>query len=207
MLSSGTPCNARSVAEPGPSEILEREHLTRGKIAGLMEIDVRQDGPLGNSRMQYATVLSTYCANSATAELETWQLYMRRIMSLVRPGGTFSSQLYDEPTATSSTERHFRIPLSARRICAAYSWSAFLNRRWAVGVAAVPDVAAHGFQEHHLGKRAQPQCLSAGPAGRSRRRAQAVCGLAGRRLIPQAAGRRGPLARRVAPSPGCRPDD
>ena len=38
---------------------------------------------------RYATVLSAYCADSATADLGEWQAYMRRIIRLVRPGGTF----------------------------------------------------------------------------------------------------------------------
>ena len=76
------------MAEPTQSDILEREHLTRGKIARLMEVDVRHERPLGQAQRQYATVVSAYCANSSTAELDSWQVYMRRIMGLVRPGGT-----------------------------------------------------------------------------------------------------------------------
>ncbi len=36
----------------------------------------------------YATVISAYCADSATADRQTWETYMGRIAALVRPGGT-----------------------------------------------------------------------------------------------------------------------
>jgi hypothetical protein len=54
-----------------------------------MEVDLRRDDPLGeeNTR-QYATVISAYCADSATDDKDAWATYMKRIVGLVRPGGT-----------------------------------------------------------------------------------------------------------------------
>jgi hypothetical protein len=76
------------VAQPSACDIAEREWLTRRKISRLLDIDLRKEQPLGEAARPYATVVSAYCADSATADHETWRLYMRRIMDLVEPGGT-----------------------------------------------------------------------------------------------------------------------
>ena len=54
-----------------------------------MQADLRRPRPLGeDSTEPYGTVVSAYCADSATDDLTTWQTYMRRIAGMVRPGGT-----------------------------------------------------------------------------------------------------------------------
>jgi hypothetical protein len=37
----------------------------------------------------YGTVISAFCADSATSDRHSWATYMERIAGLVRPGGTF----------------------------------------------------------------------------------------------------------------------
>jgi hypothetical protein len=74
---------------PAAEEITFREELTRARITRLMEVDLRKDSPLGDANpRRYGTVISAYCADSATDDKAEWAAYMRRIAGLVRPGGT-----------------------------------------------------------------------------------------------------------------------
>ena len=77
------------VPVPTEAQITEREELTRGKITRLMVVDLRRSDPLGPiASGRYSTVVSAYCADSATDDRETWRTYMQRIAGLVRPRGT-----------------------------------------------------------------------------------------------------------------------
>ena len=77
------------IVSPTDEEITQREDLTRAKITRLLEVDLRRPAPLGlQSPQSYGTVISAYCACSVTGERATWETYMERINSLVRPGGT-----------------------------------------------------------------------------------------------------------------------
>ena len=73
---------------PAPEEITFREELTRLRITKLLNVDLRLEDPLGDATCQYGTVISAYCADSATGDKQEWANYMRRIAGLVRPGGT-----------------------------------------------------------------------------------------------------------------------
>ncbi len=74
---------------PAPEEITFRQELTRARITKLVAVDLRKDNPLGDaSPCQYGTVISAYCADSATGDKAAWAAYMKRIAGLVRPGGT-----------------------------------------------------------------------------------------------------------------------
>lgn len=64
-----------------------RVALTRAKISHLLPFDLRQEWPLG-SAVTYSTVISAFCADSATDDIQEWSIFMDRIASLVRPGGT-----------------------------------------------------------------------------------------------------------------------
>jgi NNMT/PNMT/TEMT family len=76
-------------ASPTDEELTRREELTRAKITELLEVDVRRADPLGGAGVRtYGTVISAYCADSATDDRAMWAAYMRRIAGLVRPGGT-----------------------------------------------------------------------------------------------------------------------
>jgi hypothetical protein len=70
--------------------VREREELVRSKITTLLAGDARRVDPLhGRGGAPYATVVSAYCADSATADLAEWESYLRNISGLVRPGGLF----------------------------------------------------------------------------------------------------------------------
>jgi hypothetical protein len=77
------------LATPSEEKITQREEVTRTKITRLLEVDLRRPDPLGElDRPLYGTVISAYCADSATDDRHTWETYMKRIVGLVRPGGT-----------------------------------------------------------------------------------------------------------------------
>ena len=55
----------------------------------MFAVDIRRADPLGDrDAAAYGTVISAYCADSATGNRATWESYMTRIAGLVRPGGT-----------------------------------------------------------------------------------------------------------------------
>jgi NNMT/PNMT/TEMT family protein len=71
---------------PTDEEITQREELTRSKITRLLQVDARRPVPLDQP---YATVISAYCADSATDDRATWETLMANIIGLVGPGGLF----------------------------------------------------------------------------------------------------------------------
>jgi hypothetical protein len=78
------------LANPTEEEIRQREEITRAKITRLLEVDARRANPLGRRHpKRYATVISAYCADSATDDRATWEAFMSHISDLVAPGGTF----------------------------------------------------------------------------------------------------------------------
>jgi SAM-dependent methyltransferase len=74
------------IADPTDAQVLAREELTRSKITRLLQADARDAAPVPEA---YETVISAYCADSATADRAEWELLMRNICGLVRPGGLF----------------------------------------------------------------------------------------------------------------------
>lgn len=75
---AGAPADAAAVAR--------LEARTRARIGRLIVSDLRRPRPI-EPPGRYDVVVSAYCADSATDDLATWELYMRRIAGLVRPGG------------------------------------------------------------------------------------------------------------------------
>ena len=76
------------IAFPTDEDIARREDATRAKISKLLEVDLRRANPLGEGAApRYATVISAYCADSATSDKVVWAQYLARIANLVRPGG------------------------------------------------------------------------------------------------------------------------
>ncbi|MEV0567960.1 guanitoxin biosynthesis pre-guanitoxin forming N-methyltransferase GntF [Dactylosporangium sp. NPDC050588] len=73
-------------ADPTAEQVAAREDLTRRKVTALLQVDARHPRPLPRT---YPTVVSAYCADSATADRATWARYMRHITGLVEPGGLF----------------------------------------------------------------------------------------------------------------------
>ncbi|MFF5287911.1 guanitoxin biosynthesis pre-guanitoxin forming N-methyltransferase GntF [Paractinoplanes globisporus] len=74
------------ISRPTDEQIAAREDLTRTKITKLVQVDARHPRPIDR---HYPTVISPYCADSATADRTTWLLFMRHITGLVQPGGLF----------------------------------------------------------------------------------------------------------------------
>jgi hypothetical protein len=74
--------------DPSGADVTRREELTRSRITRLLPADARRAHPLGEPAT-YATVISAYCADSATADRAEWAAFMDRISGLVAPGGTF----------------------------------------------------------------------------------------------------------------------
>ena len=74
------------LAAPSEEEVTRREELTRARITRLLQADARHASPLPE---RYGTVISAYCADSATGDRATWEAFMEHISGLVRPGGTF----------------------------------------------------------------------------------------------------------------------
>jgi len=74
------------LVSPTAEDIDQREELTRAKITRLLVVDARNAEPL---REQYSTVISAYCADSATGDRAEWETNMNHIAGLVRPGGVF----------------------------------------------------------------------------------------------------------------------
>ncbi|MGF9755764.1 guanitoxin biosynthesis pre-guanitoxin forming N-methyltransferase GntF [Microvirga sp. 0TCS3.31] len=74
------------IRTPSEEQVTVREELTRSKITRLLHVDGRV--PMTGD-IRYATVVSGYCADSATRDRPSWRPFMRNIMGRVRPGGLF----------------------------------------------------------------------------------------------------------------------
>jgi hypothetical protein len=74
------------IAAPDDLQVTAREELTRSRITRLIRADAGDAPPIARL---YPTVVSAYCADSATADRDTWRLFMRNITGLVEPGGLF----------------------------------------------------------------------------------------------------------------------
>lgn len=75
---------------PTDEDIQDREKMVRQKMTLFMHGNADHENPLGvENREKYSLVFSPYCADSATADKDTWKKYMRNITSLVKPGGKF----------------------------------------------------------------------------------------------------------------------
>jgi hypothetical protein len=72
------------IVDPSDEQVTSREELTRAKITGLVHVDGRRPAP---ADARYATVISGYCADSATRDHASWEPFMTHIMDRVRPGG------------------------------------------------------------------------------------------------------------------------
>ena len=74
------------LAAPTADDVTRREELTRSKITRLLQADARRSAPVDR---RYATVISAYCADSATDDRAMWETLMTNITGLVSPGGLF----------------------------------------------------------------------------------------------------------------------
>ncbi|SNT41748.1 NNMT/PNMT/TEMT family protein [Asanoa hainanensis] len=92
------------ISDPTDAEVTLREDLTRKKITELIVLDARSEHP---TDVVYSTVVSPYCADSATDNLSTWRELMRNITGLVEPGGLFITAALHRCTFYSVGGRRF----------------------------------------------------------------------------------------------------
>ena len=81
----GYTLQCEGLAASSDEQVTRREELTRERITRLLQVDARRPIPLD----RYATVISAYCADSATDDRATWETLMANITALVAPGGLF----------------------------------------------------------------------------------------------------------------------
>jgi hypothetical protein len=75
--------------ECSPTDILHREAALRRCIKFITSCDVRFTPLVRSVTQAYDTVISNFCAEAATANRREWTMFVGRIASLVKPGGTF----------------------------------------------------------------------------------------------------------------------
>lgn len=126
--------------DPTDAEVTAREDLTRKKVTDLVLVDARHPRPLPRS---YPTVISAYCADSATADRTEWAAFMRHITGLVEPGGLF---------VTSALRRCRGYTVAGRSFPSAdvdeHDLRAVLRPGFAppaIEVTTVPQEATHGY--------------------------------------------------------------
>ena len=97
-----------SGVEPSDGAIAARMEALRAVIGGLEHADASLSDPLGPEfRGRFATVLSPYCAEAATADKQLWAQYCRNIATLVRPGGYFLTSAVRRCSGYKAGERFF----------------------------------------------------------------------------------------------------
>ncbi len=76
-------------AEPDDAACRRREALTRARVTRLLHVD----GRLPSTEPRYPTVVSAYCADSATRDVREWEAFMTHVLDRVEPGGLFLTAL------------------------------------------------------------------------------------------------------------------
>jgi hypothetical protein len=127
-------------------DILDRERLTRARITALFQVDVRSDAPLATEHDLYATVLSAYCADSVTADREEWRLYMKRIIGLVRPGGTLLLAALGQTHSYFVGGKAFPSPCLDEAELEKVLGDYFPQSKLTVKTVSVPECAQHGYK-------------------------------------------------------------
>jgi hypothetical protein len=83
------------IKNPIAEQIANREQQTRERIQQYQLVDATRPEPISNlkplskHRMQYAVVVSCYCADSITIDRAIWAAAMQNIVGLLAPGGFF----------------------------------------------------------------------------------------------------------------------
>ncbi|MFI7542046.1 guanitoxin biosynthesis pre-guanitoxin forming N-methyltransferase GntF [Actinoplanes sp. NPDC049599] len=148
-------------ADPAEEEVTAREELTRKKITELFRADGRQPIPVPR---RYTTVVSGYCAESATGDRGTWRTFMGHLTDLVGPGGLFVTAALRNCRQYSVAGKAFPgAGINERDLCAVLERD-FAVRDARIEVRRVPLAAAHGYSAIvlcHVRRRVRP----AGPAG------------------------------------------
>lgn len=81
-------CEGR--VDPTRKDIENRKQAAREKIVKYVRVDAKKSDPAGRElRETYPVVISCYCADSATNDQGNFTLFIRNIVSLIKPGGLF----------------------------------------------------------------------------------------------------------------------
>ena len=148
----GYTLECEGVVAPTPSQIAEREALTRAKVTRLLHADARCADPPG----AYATVVSAYCADSATSDRAVWRTYMRHIGHAVRPGGLFvTSALRGCRAYVVGGKRFPSANVDERDLLGALE-AAFGPRSGTVEVRELPEHAGQGYSSIMLASARSP---------------------------------------------------
>lgn len=67
--------------------VAAREAELRARIGRLLPCDLGEPEPIAGGLGAWDVVVTAYCPDSATDDVATWALYMRRIAALAAPGG------------------------------------------------------------------------------------------------------------------------
>lgn len=125
--------------------VLAREQLTRSRITALLEVDVRNDRCLDGQQGHYGMVLSAYCADSMTGSLADWQIYMRRIVRLVRPGGMLLVAALGHAHSYVVGGKLFPSPCLSSTDMEELLRASFPEAELTIRTVAVPECAPHGY--------------------------------------------------------------
>jgi hypothetical protein len=135
------------VVRPHPVEVLAREQLTRSATTALLEVDVRRDRPLGGAHRLYGTVLSAYCVDSMTESLADWQRCMRRVVGMVRPGGTLLVAALGDTRSYLVGGKAFPSPGLRAADMETLLREYFCESDTAIRTVQVPGCASHGYSQ------------------------------------------------------------
>jgi hypothetical protein len=75
--------------EPDEDAVRRREALTRARVTRLLHVDGRRP----STEPRYPTVVSAYCADSATRSVGEWEAFMTHVLDRVEPGGLLLTAL------------------------------------------------------------------------------------------------------------------
>lgn len=182
------------IPEPTEAEIAQREDLARAKVTRLLQVDLRRADPLGSPDLPaYATVISAYCADSATADRDAWALYMARIAGLVAPGGMLIAAALHRCRGYRVGGKVFPSANIDENDLRAVLEPCFGRENLTIEVHALPDTAAKGYAgillvrgrgRRDIGQAAsvkRPDCTPSAPGRRGRVESSCGSGRFGRR--------------------------
>jgi hypothetical protein len=133
-------------AQPGDAEISARMELIRGRISGLVQADAGLPDPMGAGfRGRFATVLSPFCADSATDDKAVWARFSRHIASLVAPGGLFLTSSLRHCRSYRVGSRHFTAANIDEADLQAILEEDFVKDSIAIEVRETPEHLAQGY--------------------------------------------------------------
>lgn len=79
----------QSIEMKGPYEAERREQQLRDKVVSVVHCDIRQDSPIQNTEERLYDVVSTHlCLDTACESVDEYREGLRKLASLVRPGGS-----------------------------------------------------------------------------------------------------------------------